>query len=63
MGNRTFWTILAVALLIAGYVVVAALEINRGIVAPAIVIAIAAILFWPRGRKDRQPEPVDQKNA
>ncbi|WIM72209.1 hypothetical protein QP028_13175 [Corynebacterium suedekumii] len=51
------------ALLIAGYVVVAALEINRGIVAPAIVIAIAAILFWPRGRKDRQPDPVDQKNA
>jgi len=63
MGNRTFWTILAVALLIAGYVVVAALEINRGIVAPAIVIAIAAILFWPTGRKDRQADPVDQKNA
>ena len=63
MGNRTVWTIIAVVVLIAGYIVVAALDLNRGVIAPAIVIAIAAILFWPGGRRDRQAEPVDQENA
>lgn len=63
MGNRTVWTIIAVVVLIAGYIVVAALDLNRGVIAPVIVIAIAAILFWPSGRRDRQAEPVDQENA
>lgn len=63
MSNRTVWTIIAVVVLIAGYIVVAALDLNRGVIAPVIVIAIAAILFWPSGRRDRQAEPVDQENA
>lgn len=63
MGNRTVWTIIAVVVLIAGYIVVAALDLNRGVIAPVIVIAIAAILFWPSGRRNRQADPVDQENA
>ena len=39
------------ALLILAYVVVAALEISTGLIAPIIVIAIALILFVPMGRK------------
>lgn len=36
--------------LILAYVVVAALDISRGILAPVIVVSVAAALFFPTGK-------------
>lgn len=56
--DRTAVTRIAlVALLIVAYVVVAALELNRNVLAPIIVAAIALVLFLPaRRRKDENAE-------
>ncbi|AGF72916.1 hypothetical protein [Corynebacterium halotolerans] len=49
-----------VALLIVAYVVVAALELNRSVLAPIIVAAIALVLFLPvRRRKDENAETTE----
>lgn len=46
--------LLIVAILIVIYVIVAALDMSREIVAPFIIIGVAAAVFVPRGSKKKQ---------
>lgn len=41
-------------LLILGYVVVAALDLSREVIAPILVIGIALVLFVPFKKKDKK---------
>lgn len=43
--------LLIVAILIVLYVIVAALDLSREIVAPFIIVGVAAAVFVPRGSK------------
>ena len=53
-----------VALLIVGYVVVAAFELNRNVLAPLIVAAVALVLFLPvRRKKDENSEAQPDTDA
>ena len=46
--------LLIVAILIVLYVIVAALDLLREIVAPFIIVGVAAAVFVPRGSKKKQ---------
>ncbi|AGT05920.1 putative secreted or membrane protein [Corynebacterium glutamicum MB001] len=46
--------LLIVAILIVLYVIVAALDLSREIVAPFIIVGVAAAVFVPRGSKKKQ---------
>ncbi|QYR16764.1 hypothetical protein JJQ73_10140 [Corynebacterium glutamicum] len=46
--------LLIVAILIVLYVIVAALDLSREIVAPFIIVGVAVAVFVPRGSKKKQ---------
>lgn len=46
--------LLIVAILIVLYVIVAALDLSREIVAPFIIVGVAAVVFVPWGSKKKQ---------
>lgn len=64
MDRRTLSKILAVTALTVGYIVVAALEFHHEVIAPVIVLAIAAILFLPfkRSTGKSRDQPVQGIN-
>ncbi|OKX81141.1 hypothetical protein [Corynebacterium glutamicum] len=45
--------LLIVAILIVIYVVVAALDLSREVIAPFIIVGVAAAVFVPRGSKKK----------
>lgn len=54
MDRYSLFKLLAICLLVIGYVFIAALEFHREAIAPVIVLAVAAVLFFPLGRSQHQ---------
>lgn len=55
MDRRTLIKLIAVAVLVFGYIVIAAFGFHQEIIAPLIVVGVVAVLFLPfRSRKPAQ---------
>ncbi|MGP6172787.1 hypothetical protein [Corynebacterium sp. A21] len=54
MDRQNLFKLLAICLLVIGYVFIAAFDFHREAVAPVIVLAVAAVLFLPFGRWRRR---------
>lgn len=55
MDRRTLTKLLIVVGLVLGYVLIAAFDFHREAIAPIIVLAVAAVLFIPFGRRTSAP--------
>lgn len=61
MDRRTLTKLIAVAVLVFGYIVIAAFGFHQGIIAPLIVVGIVVVLFVPF--RSKQPTEPTAKSA
>ncbi|QGU07825.1 hypothetical protein COCCU_09505 [Corynebacterium occultum] len=63
MDRKSLLKLLAVCLLVVGYVFIAAFDFHREAIAPFIVLAVAAIFFLPLKRSESHPEDAESRSS